>query len=214
MKIFDRSKIKFIVNPIVISDINRCGLIAWQKIHDILYIPERGSYDWQLRRDLFFKAFIRVTRDDVHVAFTSSIYEGIQNSDKEALKFLDLFQRHEKRILDSWGGEPDPEQIKRSCLWIDRFGDKTKTPRPRYGSYWLKHVIEAWTRHIQKKDEPFVNPYCTNGAFIVAALIEGYTAYSILPNDGTVHFNMSIKKWTRCLDACGRYKESQMEEEK
>ena len=68
--------------------------------------------------------------------------------------------------------------------WLRAFGEKTKTIRPNWHSYGLKHVVERWR-----------GTYISNGAFIAAALLEDY---NITPNGyGSLnaYFNLSLRRW-------------------
>jgi hypothetical protein len=64
--------------------------------------------------------------------------------------------------------DPEPQQIAACRAWLREFAVPTKTIRPRASSYGYKHVVERWTR------EKGVNLYIANGAFIAAAIVEGY----------------------------------------
>ena len=79
------------------------------------------------------------------------------------------------------GPPPDPEQVKRCREWIKENGDRRKTINHRRNSYGLKHVGERVT-----------GTYITNGAFIRAALEEGY---EIAPSGKlNAYFNFSFRK--------------------
>lgn len=63
-------------------------------------------------------------------------------------------------------------EIKKALLFIDSILQKRKTINRRGGtSYRLKHTAEAYIRHYNLFD----NYYISNGAFIVALDIRGYT---------------------------------------
>ena len=54
-------------------------------------------------------------------------------------------------------------QIETACQYLRQFG-----PSPRNGSYGLKHDIEYWGSDVG------LEPYVSNGAAIVAAILCGY----------------------------------------
>lgn len=61
-------------------------------------------------------------------------------------------------------------QIRNSREWLQLFAHPLRTVRPRQNSYRLKHDVEYWADVMRPKE----GSYVTNGAFIVAALLEGY----------------------------------------
>lgn len=67
------------------------------------------------------------------------------------------------------GSAPNESQIDVCRAWLRHFAVPTVTMRPRMDSYWLKHVVEDWTRG-QNLDYVYI----ANGAFIEAARREGY----------------------------------------
>lgn len=100
------------------------------------------------------------------------------------------------RRTESWNEvgitEEDRKMIELCKKWIRMFTSKRKTINDEHGSYGLKHHVERWAK-----------TYIYNGAFILAALEEGYNYKQDGPN---AIFNMSFKKyhtyWHRCPD-CG-----------
>jgi len=79
---------------------------------------------------------------------------------------------------------PDAGEVQLCRDWLKAYAEKTNTPRPRSSSYGLKHVVETWA-----------GTYVSNGAFIVAAMLEGYTITPSGPDSLNAHFNMSLRKW-------------------
>jgi hypothetical protein len=59
--------------------------------------------------------------------------------------------------------DPAPEQIAACRLWLRVFAIPTKTIRPARDSYSYKHLAED-----------FAGEYVSNGAFIQAAILEGF----------------------------------------
>ena len=82
----------------------------------------------------------------------------------------------------------------RTCIRFlkDHQSLKTKTIRP-YTSYWIKSVVELWS------DE-----YISNGAMIVALILEGYNC----KNSGGLNmsFNISFAKLKRIKEDLARKK--------
>lgn len=77
--------------------------------------------------------------------------------------------------------EDDQKMIDLCKQWIRQFVDPRKTVNTKgSSSYGLKHAVENWA-----------GTYILNGAFIVAAIEEGYKYKRSGPN---AHFNMSFKK--------------------
>jgi len=69
---------------------------------------------------------------------------------------------------------PREDQIAACLEWLERFGRKTKTVRPRNHSYYLKHVVERWVQKTRNTGMTI-----NNGAFIVAAMRAGYQVQCI-----------------------------------
>lgn len=61
------------------------------------------------------------------------------------------------------------EEVARALLWLSRHGIPQGKRAP--GSYGLKHTAEYWVRDECGLD----HAYISNGAFIVAAIIAGYS---------------------------------------
>ena len=67
-----------------------------------------------------------------------------------------------------------------------------------HGSYVLKHRVEDWTK-LEGRQE-----YVANGAFIVAAIREGYRAIQDEPGSLNARFNLVWKaKWNRWVGSKG-----------
>lgn len=64
-----------------------------------------------------------------------------------------------------------PRQIELCREWIRTHVEPRKTINSRAHSYALKHRVEDWARTLPAPDR---GAYIPNGAFIVAALLEGY----------------------------------------
>lgn len=83
---------------------------------------------------------------------------------------------------DSRATPIDATQVATCRRWIRWFARPRKSFDLRTSSYGLKHQVESWAGR-----------YVTNGAFIAAALAEGYRVKQIHggPN---AHFNMSFRR--------------------
>jgi hypothetical protein len=77
-------------------------------------------------------------------------------------------------------GPPDPEQVATCRRWLALFARPRKTINPRRHSYGLKHDVERWA-----------GGYVGNGAFIAAALAEGYRVRQV-DRGPNAFFNMSF----------------------
>lgn len=73
--------------------------------------------------------------------------------------------------------------------WIRRWAYRRKSINARRGSYSLKHDVENSVRTPGSEDV-----YVTNGAFIVAALLEGYTVVACSADSLNAFFNIGIRK--------------------
>jgi hypothetical protein len=74
---------------------------------------------------------------------------------------------------------PDPKEVKLCEEWIKEFARPQEVENPRAFSYSLKHIVENWA-----------NNYIANGAFIQAAILQGY---KVKPQDGiNAIFNMAL----------------------
>ena len=103
---------------------------------------------------------------------------------------------------------PPPEVEVEVCqAWLKVFASPTKTIRPQRSSYLYKHIVEHWTEvglvdtqeihneQIDLRGRTWSGPrhYICNGAFIAAALREGYRVQR-LDNNLNALFNMIITK--------------------
>lgn len=92
--------------------------------------------------------------------------------------------------------EPHPRTYQREVddcrRWLQRFARHKATANKWIGSsYKLKHDVEDWLS-IEGADDSYV----TNGAFIAAAVLEGYWP-QVIEGGPNCHFNMksSYEKW-------------------
>lgn len=71
------------------------------------------------------------------------------------------------------GPAPDERQIEICRTWLRLFAERTRSFRGRsvHSSYHWKHQVEDWTDRTKRQRE-----YISNGAFIEAALREGFEA--------------------------------------
>lgn len=99
--------------------------------------------------------------------------------------------------------EADAAQIVICRAWIRRWAYRRKSINTQRGSYALKHDVENSTRtqgvdHVQTdhRGHRFSGPYfyVTNGAFIVAALLEGYTVVPCSAGSLNAFFDMGFRK--------------------
>jgi len=109
----------------------------------------------------------------------------------------DLLPRVTEGGVDSEHPAPvDQFQVTLCRKWIQTFGAKRKTANPDHSSYGLKHFVEKWL----KSDPSIPHDYVSNGAFITAAIEEGYTTYVgvgyTLKNPD---FNISLRAWDTWL---------------
>jgi hypothetical protein len=105
-------------------------------------------------------------------------------------------------VPDPRGDEPDARQVELCRTWLKMHATKRKTFNLRAGSYGLKHVVEDWTSGlgvVWLQRDPwgrrFVSSrrYVSNGAFIAAAIAEGYRVQQI-GNGPNAIFDMSFRK--------------------
>lgn len=96
-------------------------------------------------------------------------------------------------IVDSELGfdPPDATQVEICRVYIRRFKERTKTIRKKDSSYGLKHEVERWTKVASGESGRRV--YISNGAFITAAIAEGYAVEPVResPNSPNAFFNMA-----------------------
>ncbi|HEY2406832.1 MAG TPA: hypothetical protein VGI10_12555 [Polyangiaceae bacterium] len=71
-------------------------------------------------------------------------------------------------VPDSRADAPDPKQVADCRRWIRWFVRPRRTINQKRSSYGLKHTVENWAGR-----------YVANGAFIAAAIAEGYRVAQI-----------------------------------
>lgn len=99
--------------------------------------------------------------------------------------------------------EPNAAQVEACCEWLRRWAMPTATISLRRGSYALKHLVEnasAQTgvvhlqtdRHGRRWGGRYL--YVSNGAFITAALLEGYQMRQAGPDSLNAFFNLTVRR--------------------
>lgn len=83
------------------------------------------------------------------------------------------------------GCEIDKKQVELCREWIRKYTKPRKTINRKTSSYGLKHRVERWCK--EQKSYAYIG----NGAFVAAALLEGYRAEAPSIN---VFFDMHFKK--------------------
>ena len=73
--------------------------------------------------------------------------------------------------------------------WIQAFCRPSKDVTTNRSSYGYKHDVERWVR-----SKSGASHYISNGAFILAALAEGFRCAPTEPGSANAHFNMSIQQ--------------------
>ena len=103
-------------------------------------------------------------------------------------------------------GAPSPPQVETAREWIRAHARPRKTLNTTRSSYGLKHSVEASScgaglvylqRDHQGRMWPSPRLYISNGAFIAAAILEGYLAVRCRWNSPNVHFNMGLPRALR-----------------
>ena len=79
---------------------------------------------------------------------------------------------------------PNPKQVAICREWLALFAIHTKTIRPRRCSYEYKHDVERWTEKRGPRE------YIANGAFIAAAVAEGYRLKPTSDGSPNAYFNL------------------------
>lgn len=96
---------------------------------------------------------------------------------------------------------PTADQIACCQEWIRAYCTPRKKENTKYSSYNLKHAVERWTDGQAEytgismrtyKFEGNEHKYISNGAFIVAAILEGYTATPVRRGSSNACFNMKF----------------------
>ena len=85
---------------------------------------------------------------------------------------------------------PALDEIECCRRWLREFAKPTKTIRPT-SSYYYKHQVENWAARAGE------SRYISNGAFIVAATIEGIRWERASDRSPNACFAMSVRKATR-----------------
>jgi len=97
----------------------------------------------------------------------------------------------------------DPAQVVICRAWLRRWAYRRKSINTRIGSYALKHMVEHSTMRPGMTHEqidpwgrrwsgPYI--YVSNGAFILAALLEGYRAIPCSSGSPNAYFDLGIRK--------------------
>jgi len=89
--------------------------------------------------------------------------------------------RYVSREVDN--EEPNEDEVTRCRTWIKRYAKPRKTTNRLAHSYTLKHYVE---RH------PVSQGYVSNGAFILAAFLEGYRPEPAGYRSPNAWFNMKL----------------------
>jgi hypothetical protein len=84
----------------------------------------------------------------------------------------------------------DPEQVSICRVWIREYCTPRKTINTSSTSYGLKHRVENFCRNLGTPH------YISNGAFIAAALAEGYRAEA----NGGINARLAMRIWTAPAD--------------
>lgn len=82
--------------------------------------------------------------------------------------------------------KPSKENIDECRKWIGKWIDERKSINKNRGSYKLKQLVEDY------RIEDTHDDYISNGAFIQAAVDEGYKIQPFGPNSPNAYFNMSF----------------------
>lgn len=84
------------------------------------------------------------------------------------------------------------QQIDACRCWLRSFTKPAKRTGGQCTSYNFKHRVEEWLGKKKVRDS-----YICNGAFIVAAILEGYAAYQIWPRSPNAVFNFKLSSRRR-----------------
>jgi hypothetical protein len=106
-------------------------------------------------------------------------------------QILDRMKDYQHLTENGWDNNPKYGFVKESCdairccfVWIAENTTKTVTLRKKYGSYAYKHFVE------RTYSADHYHQYIPNGAFIAAAIMQGYR-YEI-NNRLNCDFNMAM----------------------
>jgi len=157
---------------VTLKDITSNGLPGWRQPR---WLPKLDGQAGDVLKELDeLGARLWITTQEVHVRCAKPIPQEL----------AERLERCRDEIIARIGYPPDRSQVDICRDWLRAFGEKTKTIRPSWNSYGLKHVVERWK-----------GTYVSNGAFVAAALLEGY---DIAPNGYAslnAYFNLSLRKW-------------------
>ena len=84
-------------------------------------------------------------------------------------------------------GRIDPAQVVLCRAWLRRWAYRRRYINRMRGSYRLKHDVESAPGGF----------YVTNGAFILAAILEGYRAIPCASGSPNAYFDLGIRKAPR-----------------
>lgn len=85
-------------------------------------------------------------------------------------------------------------QVSACRLWIRTHAHSTKTIRKRWSSYSLKSKVESWSQTVRGGVDYI---YIPNGAFIVAAQLEGFRIEQCSARSPNAWFNMTFPSLRR-----------------
>ena len=99
---------------------------------------------------------------------------------------------------------PEKEEVQICRKFIQLFGKKIQRIQKKTSSYGLKHDVENWTAELPNKGpykqvdlnlRKWESPkhYISNGAFIQAMLLEGFSCVRCDPGSMNAYFNASWK---------------------
>jgi len=157
---------------LALKDITSNGLPGWRQPR---WLPRLGGEADAALKDLdALGARLWITTQELHIRCGNPI----------GPELAERLERCRDEIITWIGYPPNTREVDICRDWLRAYGEKTKTIRPNWHSYGLKHVVERWR-----------GTYVSNGAFIAAALLEGY---NITPNSYAnlnACFNPSLRKW-------------------
>jgi len=168
------------VNQLNLNDITDDGVVVWQRP---LWLGRPPGVVGQLLDELQRRRiWLKVYHDRIR----------LRPSPRLPADLRERLRDHKADIICLLAPAPRPEEIRLCVEWLRRFGVPTRTLRPEHSSYALKHFVEQWS-----------DQYVTNGAFIAAALIEGYQAKADFDGSLNAVFNLSIRKWESAREQPG-----------
>lgn len=157
---------------LTLKDITSQGLPGWRKPRSL---PKLDGEAFAVLKELDgLGARLWITTQELQVRCAALV----------PTELTEQLERCRHDLIRRIGYPPNQLQVDLCRDWLRAFGEKTKTIRPGWHSYGLKHVVERWQ-----------GTYISNGAFIAAALLEDY---EIVPNGyGSLnaYFNLSLRRW-------------------